>query len=84
MDNRAVNLKWGTRSENAIDRQSHSTTQCGEASVTAKLTWEQVRQIRSEYASGGSTHRSLAARYGVTKSAITSIVASKTWKDTPA
>ncbi len=52
----------------------------GENAGKAKLTIEQVDEIRAKYAAGGQTIRSLAARYGVVNSLIHGIVSRKYWK----
>ena len=44
-----------------------------------KLTVEQVRQIRKEYAKGKTSVRRLAAEYGISKSEIHNVVARKFW-----
>jgi DNA-binding MarR family transcriptional regulator len=51
----------------------------GEQSMKAKLTAQQVREIRSRYAAGGTVYRELAAEYGVEVSAISRIVRRDTW-----
>lgn len=83
-DNRKTELEWCTRKENiqhAIDTGLHK--QKGEDNWMAKLTREEVREIREQYIPrdrefGG---RALAERYGVRPSAITGIVRGKTWND---
>jgi hypothetical protein len=46
---------------------------------TNKLTEAQVREIRQRYADGGTSHRKLAAEYGVTHPMIQMIVNRKSW-----
>jgi hypothetical protein len=53
----------------------------GERHYRAKLTVEDVRAIRREYATGRDTLRSLAKRYGVHFGTIRPIITGKTWKD---
>ncbi len=72
-DNRLENLKWGTWSEN--NRQSACR---GEQHPCAKLTATQVVEIVREHQSGYGSHR-LCRKYGVSKSAIESILHGKTW-----
>lgn len=55
----------------------------GETHVFAKLTQQQVNEIRSRYAAGGSTQSVLAAEYGVKREAIGKIVRGERWKDFP-
>jgi hypothetical protein len=47
----------------------------------ATLTLEMARQIRSEYASGGTTYRKIAGKYGVSNGLIASIVKVRIWKE---
>ncbi len=78
------NISWATNKANQNDRISNGTDPRGERAGCAKLTWEIVRQIRSEYKPrkwGHGTH-SLAKKYGVSQSAIHCIVSGKTWKET--
>lgn len=51
-------------------------SRCG----SAKLTIDQVRAIRSRYATGGITHQTLADRYGVSREAVSRIIQGHNWK----
>lgn len=52
----------------------------GDKSSSAKLTWDQVRSIRSEYASGLVTQASLCRRYNIlSPGTMWSLIAGKTW-----
>lgn len=75
------NLAWGTAAENWADRRRHGTDTCGERSGKAKLTWEQVREIRARYTSGGVTQTELAADYSVASSNLGPILTGETWVD---
>lgn len=46
----------------------------------AKLTEEEVRQIRDIYAGGGISHRTLARKWGVGKRTVGNIITRETWK----
>lgn len=76
-DNRLENLRWGTRSENLHDAVRHGQKPVGEAVHSAKLTREQVRQIRTKI--GTASCSAIAREYGVTDSAIRSIKDGRTW-----
>lgn len=52
----------------------------GELQSKAKLTEQQVREIRRAYAAGEYTMDELAARYGVTHPTILDIIHRNTWK----
>lgn len=86
------NLRWGTVAENNREKVDHGTSNAGERSWTAKLTWEKVRRIRAEHVPNawrghgdpptGSTLE-LARRYSVSRETIRSIVGGRTWQDRP-
>ncbi|HBO3538556.1 TPA: hypothetical protein L5597_004146 [Pseudomonas aeruginosa] len=52
----------------------------GTRNANAKLTDQQVSDIRRAYASGEGNQYELAARYGVSQAAIGSILRNKTWR----
>jgi hypothetical protein len=52
----------------------------GENSAMAKLTANDVREIRHRYADGGVTFQQLSKEYGVANSSISNILTRKTWK----
>lgn len=80
-DNRASNLKWGTHAENMADKKLHGTDAAGERSGTTKLTWEQVREIRTRYVSGGPRREELAIEYGLPFGTLCALLTGKTWID---
>jgi hypothetical protein len=75
-DNRAVNLVWGTQSENELDKKKHGTNPVGEKVRNSKLTENIVRQIRS---SNESSHK-LAIKYNVSQPNILNVIHRRTWK----
>jgi 16S rRNA U516 pseudouridylate synthase RsuA-like enzyme len=80
-DNRVENLAWGTYSDNLNDaiRNGRSHPK-GESHCRAKLTEDNVREIRRLYATGEFTLKELAMRFGVHFSGIAKIVTRSTWK----
>ncbi len=80
-NNATSNLRYASRRENEADKIAHGTDQRGERHPRAKLTAEQVRQIRllAPY----DSQEILAGHYGVTKSLISKIVTNECWKDGP-
>lgn len=78
-DCRAVNLKWSSRSENALDKWRHGTMRHGSAMETAKLDAERVRQIFLRR-NAGESGRSLAREFGVDEAAIRKIINRKSWR----
>jgi hypothetical protein len=69
------NLQWGTPVENSNDKIRHGTVPKGSQHHNAKLTAEQVYEIRS----AAGTHKEIAAKYEVTKSVVTNIKNRKSW-----
>jgi hypothetical protein len=55
----------------------------GESAAIVRLTAEQVREIRIEYAKGDTNTYILAERFGVNASTIQRIVLRRTWKHIP-
>lgn len=80
LNNNANNLEWVSYSENnqhAYDTNLHKK---GEGHYKAKLTEEDVKQIRKEYPSVNNYNK-LAQEYGVSRATIRDIVLKKTWKN---
>lgn len=71
-DNRAANLRIGTRLQNTRDRQRHGN-------AARKLTAPKVRQMRNRYAAGGVTFKQLGAEYGVSGTSARLAVIGQTW-----
>ncbi len=78
-DNRLSNLAWGTRSQNAFDRNTHGTSgrNGGERCPLSKLTEEKVLAIRAEV---GMTHQQLVDKYHTSISNVFCILHRKTWR----
>jgi hypothetical protein len=81
-DNRSINLRWGTYSENALDRRLHGTAigPRGSSNRSVKLTEDQVISIKNALSSpyrGLVTE--LAREFDVTTTIIKSIKAGKIW-----
>ena len=70
-------LETGTREDNEADKLRDGTHIEGERVWAAKLTADQVRDIRSRV---DQTLTDIAAEFGVSRANISMIVARKTWK----
>jgi len=73
------NLKWGTRRENQLDRKRHGTGNNLERNPHAKLTQQNVKEIRNKYVPRKYSQCVLAKEYGVTRTAIQAIIENRTW-----
>lgn len=78
-------LFLGTNKDNSQDMKAKSRGRggapyYGERNYNAKLTASQVSAIRSRYAAGGETLRSLAGEYGVSNGTIGKITKGDTWR----
>jgi len=77
-DNRAENLVYGTHQENEADRVLHGTDGNGEKNVNAKLTADQVREIRMLLETDVKRHK-VAEMFYVDARTITHIKNRTTW-----
>ena len=80
-NNRVSNLEIVTRSENIRHAMKTGLMRLnGEDNPAAKLTAEQVRQIRATYTSGGKGYTAFAREFGVSREVIRDIIKGRTWK----
>ncbi len=77
-NNRLENLRWDTSKANKADMKVHGTRRYGSRLHNAKLNESLVRLTRS-LALQGESHRSIAARLGVEKSAVSRVLKGETW-----
>lgn len=88
-NNHYLNIRWATRSENERDKIMHGRSNQGRRNGSARLTDEQVREIRVLAASlprssGGGrikkgTWPALAKEYGVTASCLYQVINGLRW-----
>jgi len=79
LDNRAINLCYGTPPEDAQDKVRDQSAPRGEKHYRAKLTWQIADEIRQRFAAG-TPQKALAYEYGVSQPSISMIVTGKTWR----
>ena len=72
-------LQWGSYSQNSSDMVNKDRQAKGSRIAQSKLTEEQAKQIKQEYALGIESWRSLGIKYGVSKTVIGYIVKNKFW-----
>jgi hypothetical protein len=70
-------LRWKTRAENEADKVLHGTSNRGERGAAAKITREDVLEIRR--LRGVLLQREIAERYGITESTVGQIQRRSTW-----
>ena len=75
-NNAISNLRYGTAKENYADDVSHGKRGPGEMNRSAKLTDDDIRDIRRD----SRPHKEIAEDYGVHKSNISHIKRGVTWK----
>lgn len=80
-NNRIDNLRWGTHKENCEDKRRNGNLRVGKGSRhhLSKLTEEMIPMIRV-LGNAGMKHGDIAARYGVTRPAISYALRGETWK----
>jgi hypothetical protein len=75
------NIYWGTKETNSgADKRRDGTDNGGSRNSQARLTEDEVREIRRRYIAGGVTQLELAYAAGVSEPAIWKIVTYRTWK----
>ena len=77
-------LYLGTQSENIQDsyERGRKEPMSGEASPSAKLTYQQVAEIKDRLG-GEHTHAELASEYGVAESTVSMISSGENWGEHP-
>lgn len=78
-NNRPENLKWGTHQENEDDKKRHATRPKGSGHVHAKITEDDVREMRRLHEAGGITQLAIARRFGLHPTTVNDIVNRKRW-----
>ena len=76
-NNKASNLEVVTHKENV--KHSLGNMRSAENKRNAKVTANQVREIRNLYASGKHTQKELGKRFGLKRTAVSDIVNFKSW-----
>ncbi len=82
-DNRLENLAWGTPQDNSDDRARHGRTVRGSRFWSARLSENDVRQIRELRGSHRISLRALAVAFGVRVSTIHCVVNGNSWRSVP-
>lgn len=83
-NNRADNLEWCTQAENLAHMTNlgrRSMHMIGRRSPNAKLSEEDVRQIRADYSAGHVSYETLATKFASSKRAIGRLIKRETYSD---
>lgn len=80
LNNAARNLAWGTRSQNRADQFRHKTDPSGERNPMAKLTRDQVAQMRDARRTHGLTYREIGSAFGVSTMTAYRAVVGESWQ----
>lgn len=78
-----THLYLGTAADNARDRTSRRRTAVRDDLPQTKLSADVANEIKQRYAAGGVTQATLAAEYGVTQGAISSLLRDRKKTGTP-
>jgi hypothetical protein len=79
-DNRASNIEWCTHKENMEHYWNSDNAQRGENSTNAKLTKEDVLEIRAAYRLGCFEYKDFVDAYGTSVDNIRHIIKRRSWK----
>ncbi len=78
-DNRAANLAWVTYAENESHKRLHGTALLGARNPAAKLTEDQVINIRRQHFQGGATFTEIARSLGLSRPTVRHAVQGRLW-----
>lgn len=79
-DNRLINLRWDTKSNNAKDAVRHGAYICGEKHYFSKLTEQDVRMIIYMWRTKDFTQREIAKSYNICFVTVNDIIHKRSWK----
>jgi len=81
-NNKPENLYWGTHAQNMQDKIKNGGSLKGESNPSARMTSEQIQQIRQSLEHGES-QSSLARRFGVSRALVQLVMQRKRWAHLP-
>ncbi len=82
-DNRLENLRWGFHQENSDDKRIHGTVLYSDRNGRAKLRWEDVRELRRQFAEGEAGIKALSRSFGIHHKQVRRIVDGVSWPNDP-
>jgi hypothetical protein len=78
-DTRLENLYWSSQARRMVRRFHENGYERGEDHCAAKLTEQEVRDIRRAWKEGTSSQSAMARKYGMHPSSINNIIAGRYW-----
>lgn len=78
-NNRLDNLSWGTKKQNAADKELQGQSQRGGLNHQAKLSEEDVRAIRRLWAEGRLKQPEIGEMFGIKQQQVSRLVNRKRW-----
>lgn len=79
-DNRAENLAYATRAENMQQSVAHGVLPRGDGKVNARISRQDVLEIRSRHAAGAASYSGLSKEFGVCTGVVARVVRGEVWQ----
>lgn len=79
-DNRLCNLAWGTAKQNSQDKELHGTVGFGEKNPMAKLTSQQVFEMRKIRSETGRPYYKIARDFNVSTMTAYRAITGQSWR----
>jgi len=79
LNNDLSNLRWGTASENQLDRRIHGTSNRGEKNCNNKLSIKDIACIKNKLRRPKVNMQAIADEYKVSRTTISTINSEKIW-----
>lgn len=79
LNNRLDNLSWGTKKQNAADKEVQGQSQRGERNRMAKLSAADVKNIRELCAKGAISQVAIGKLFGINQQTVSKIHRRKRW-----
>ncbi len=80
LNNVPGNLRWDTRKSNVADTRRHGNFNQGSRCSYAKITEDDVVEIRRLYAAGNTSYQKIATRFKIDFTGVYRIVKRRSWK----
>ena len=78
-NNSAINLAWGSQSQNNLDKERHGTAPHGQRNPMAKLTDEKVKLMKLRREQYGESFSRIAAKFNVSTMTAYRAITGQSW-----